>query len=1067
MRLMVCVLLCGTVAVSQVRGDRKGCLLADFLNGTLYDSKFDTSGLQDSYPSERQIRVNCVVGHSGFFKLICDDGTWKSRGSKCQPRPCGHPGDAQFADFHLEGEDFVFGSKVIYTCNKGYQMVSRINYRRCVSEGWDGVVPVCEPVQCPLLRLDDGVLVTGNLEEANFGNVLRFSCKSSTHMLDGKGEIFCDETGRWSGRPPICKVVSCQAPVIENGQVVRDHSAYPEHHELDFRCNPQFQPLDARPSKCKKMGLRADWSPTPACEPIRCRIDLSGTIGTSFVPSFTSAFAIGESVTITCEEDFWIIDKHTTSTVSTCQDNGKWSITPKCLEVTCPNHRPRHVSWWSVYWVPRLTLGARVRYQCDGGFYKTDDAPGLTCTRDGWKPDPPCEERACNVAEVQNADAVNYWIRKVYFDDQATFKCRHDHRQFTLRCTRQGWLGTHPCPLENPRPVEELPTQPPPSPSCPKPKVKNGFTVQTAGEEVYFTCHQGFKLLSGASWGVAECTSGVWLGLEHCIDQRVCGDVPEVPNADVSVKTGVMEHEDVALITCRDGSPGAAGHLSCLKGTWDSDGIPIQNICPNKAELCGAPPQVKDAIITTPYQNKYQWNSTVTYRCRDKFTLEGQDQIQCTSGKWEPSNIKCTAFCFKPMEEQPTMTFHPDQERYLQGEVVDYRCVTPGNKAGGSAMCDQGSWTQPIDCEAKPCAPPEGTTNGNYRFLTDSETTVQYFCNEGFEMVSRVDNRTCLQGKWTNSVPVCEATTCHLPTLDQNMVVINLPEAEGSIAPGHWLRFSCKLPGKVLNGSADLICKLDGRWDHQFPTCEDVPCATEKMDPRLRVSVLPNEHGTIHHGQKLRFDCENGSYVDGAEEIKCLPSGRWSEPVPSCSEPCQLTGVADSVQLVSHNLDAYVKRGEKVQFHCRIRGHNIRGASEVVCQHNGKWSASFPTCGAATENCRSQPTLLDGDVKGSLKSEYEHLDRVEMACQSYYVMEGSPMKTCVSGEWQGDMKCLKPCTVDRDIMNQRHITFRYTRDDKLYSAHDDEIEFMCTRGRMHGDARQRCLNGHMDLPTCQ
>lgn len=36
-------------------------------------------------------------------------------------KTCGHPGDAQFADFHLDkGDDFVFGSQVVYACQKGY-----------------------------------------------------------------------------------------------------------------------------------------------------------------------------------------------------------------------------------------------------------------------------------------------------------------------------------------------------------------------------------------------------------------------------------------------------------------------------------------------------------------------------------------------------------------------------------------------------------------------------------------------------------------------------------------------------------------------------------------------------------------------------------------------------------------------------------------------------------------------------------------------------------------------------------------------------------------------------------
>lgn len=103
----------------------------------------------------------------------------------CEARSCGHPGDVQFGDFRLTlGEDFVFGSRVEYTCHKGsekaevlsvvfwnkgpscatsiqlswrfpsvllyvlhhcsYIMASRRSTRNCMAQGWDGGVPVCE-----------------------------------------------------------------------------------------------------------------------------------------------------------------------------------------------------------------------------------------------------------------------------------------------------------------------------------------------------------------------------------------------------------------------------------------------------------------------------------------------------------------------------------------------------------------------------------------------------------------------------------------------------------------------------------------------------------------------------------------------------------------------------------------------------------------------------------------------------------------------------------------------------------------------------------------------------------
>lgn len=63
----------------------------------------------------------------------------------------------------------------------------------------------------------------------------------------------------------------------------------------------------------------------------------------------------------------------------------------------------------------------------------------------------------------------------------------------------------------------------------------------------------------------------------------------------------------------------------------------------------------------------------------------------------------------------------------------------------------------------------------------------------------------------------------------------------------------------------------------------------------------------------------------------------------------------------------------------------------------------------------------------------------------------------------------EPCTVNREDMRKHNIQFRYVSDDKLYSQHNDVIEFRCTRGRPVGSSgmRQKCIEGVMHLPTCQ
>lgn len=59
--------------------------------------------------------------------------------------------------------------------------------------------------QCPPIDVDNSVQVVGNPEEAAYGNVLRFSCKSRDEILSGSQELYCDENGKWNGKAPICE----------------------------------------------------------------------------------------------------------------------------------------------------------------------------------------------------------------------------------------------------------------------------------------------------------------------------------------------------------------------------------------------------------------------------------------------------------------------------------------------------------------------------------------------------------------------------------------------------------------------------------------------------------------------------------------------------------------------------------------------------------------------------------------------------------------------------------------------------------------------------------------------
>ncbi|XP_076582273.1 complement factor H-related protein 1-like [Chaetodon auriga] len=412
---------------------------------------------------------------------------------------------------------------------------------------------------------------------------------------------------------------------------------------------------------------------------------------------------------------------------------------------------------------------------------------------------------------------------------------------------------------------------------------------------------------------------------------------------------------------------------------------------------------------------------------------------------------------------------------YREGHVIHFTCET-GYISGPTIryVCTNTGWlaVHRGACYLKPCELPDDTPNGYYQIIHGEEfvfgTRIKYFCNEGYQMVSKEDTRTCLLEKWTNHVPICEPLSCDPPPADVQVTVQGLPENEDPILPDRFLKFSCNDPWKRLNGTSLLICGKDGQWDNPFPSCEDITCEVPVMHHHLSVAGLPAADKTVKTGHKLQFQCHDEYTLDGSEEIECLQTGQWSAPFPTCTEKCIIRGVPQNVQYTPRVRNSQLRKGEKLTFSCRWHGEVVRGKKEIECSASGQWSDPFPTCGEPL-GCERPPPLTDGDTKESLQFRYRHNARVEYICQNYYIMEGRPYKTCNNGEWIGHMRCLKPCTVTEEAMRKHNIAFYYRRDDKLYSTHDDEIQFRCV-GRTRPDGihnmRQRCVDGVMQLPTC-
>ncbi|XP_035509604.1 complement factor H like 4 [Morone saxatilis] len=249
-------------------------------------------------------------------------------------------------------------------------------------------------------------------------------------------------------------------------------------------------------------------------------------------------------------------------------------------------------------------------------------------------------------------------------------------------------------------------------------------------------------------------------------------------------------------------------------------------------------------------------------------------------------NITCSAV---PDIPNAYVSEETKKDEYQGGNVIRFTCET-GYISGPAIryVCSDDGWValHKGKCYLKPCVLPEETPNGYYQLIHGEDfvfgAIVKYFCNEGYQMVSKTDTRTCKLDKWSNHVPICNPLSCDPPPADGGLIVKGLPENDEPILPDHFLTFSCHR-GKSLNGSSRLICGNDGQWDEPFPTCEDVTCKVGVMPSQLNVIGEQRANERVKVGHKLQFRCNNPYSLDGSEEIECLETGQWNTTFPTCS----------------------------------------------------------------------------------------------------------------------------------------------------------------------------------------
>ncbi|XP_059425612.1 complement factor H-like [Carassius carassius] len=374
-----------------------------------------------------------------------------------------------------------------------------------------------------------------------------------------------------------------------------------------------------------------------------------------------------------------------------------------------------------------------------------------------------------------------------------------------------------------------------------------------------------------------------------------------------------------------------------------------------------------------------------------------------------------------PVVENAEVSESSKKNQYSEGDTLEYNCERGYiSQRKITYRCTNNEWKifRDVKCSLKPCESPEDILNGRYIIEKGRNfvfgTTIKYICNDGYQIKSQFDTRTCQEGGWDNQLPECkDVSSCERIVPERNIRVAGLPEhSDDLIRSGRMLTFSCDGPGLILQGQKVITCQSNGEWSSPLPKCvaTEIACEGEQL---INVEIL--------YGH------------------------------PSFVSP--------------------YTPGHVLLFRCTDENQKMHGHRAIACQSDGKWDQPYPTC-RGRGKCGPPPTVDNGDTTDITKKEYNTGERVEYICFSKYTLDTRPTfskyLTCQQGEWSGNVKCLKPCTVTVDIMNERGIELAYTGDQKMFAPHDDHITFKCLWGKrsVGVDFRQKCNDGEMTLPEC-
>uniref|UniRef100_A0A4X2KQG6 Sushi domain-containing protein n=1 Tax=Vombatus ursinus TaxID=29139 RepID=A0A4X2KQG6_VOMUR len=1095
--IKITLLLLWTVCAAQDCYDAPPRKPTEILTGTWAESVY-REGTQATY--------KCRPGYRtlGSIILECMNGKWESVYPKrvCMRKPCGHPGDIQFGSFDLlEDTEFLFGSRVVYKCDEGYQLVSPVNFRVCEADGWSNDVPFCEEIFCEIPRIENGnILAVKPIYKEN--ERLQYTCNAGFSHNE-RGDATCTKNG-WT---PVmsCREITCNPPYLVNGNIQPKKDKYRGSDEISYQCTKGFYPpLTGNKAKCTSEG----WLPLPRCNLRPCDYPEIEN-GELYKPHWYSQEyyrrlfpeSIGKVMYYHCNKNYVPAQGSTSSywTQFSCTEEG-WSPVPECFR-ECHLYSIENGHFWPKK--GHYKEDEDITVQCNYGYSLPNNHNKITCTKQGWSTETKCKKiKTCTLRNY--FDNGFFSESKTYYliNTAAKYQCKEGYattdgkKEGFITCGQQGWLNQPKCIK-----------------ICDIPQFENARyngnkTFLNPNERLEYECLDGYEITRGQTIGVKVCDVDEWPRTLECYEKSCHLPILQ-RNLYPDPKQDKYKVGDVLTFRCLNGLK-LVGPLSvqCYHFGW-SPRIPT---CEQNVKCCEQPPEVVNGTLKDSNNRTYCHNDVVEYNCDLGFMRRGPKKIQCNNGEWTilPTCIEEERRCAevpKPVHGHVQTT----NVSYSHGSSIEYDCDENFTMVGSKRVtCNQGNWTQLPKCietyQLGKCAP---------KFFEDLQVNlyhnklgnivVNYSCNWNSEFKST----ECTRGKWSPKPQCPKKESCapppQIPNAQEMSTIVNYEHGEKIVV-------FCK-ENYLLRGQEEIICK-NGQW-HSIPHCiEKQPCS---KPPAIQYGAVKQvtsseadddnlESSTYKHNTILNYTCQEGFKMIGREEIICN-MGKWSSP-PQCIGishiPCGKPPLIQNGAVLSFNINGYLIISF---FSILIINYTNTFFSDVRCTRPPQFNNAdmigisrryyfpgdkvtyhfcfnsisylyylfhqvkfFLPSSEEVGKCGPPPPINNGDILSFALAEYAPESRVEYKCQRFYVLQGSQFVTCKNGFWTKEPTCLEACTTSNDIMMKHNIELRWRDTEKIYSRTGQELEFRCKRGfRKASNSppfRTSCIEGKINYPRC-